>query len=69
MKLELLTNATVVDDVIRFVHSNRNFSASEYISNEMNEPTNGGKEKLGGRERDLALAQNRSAVTTINKTF
>ena len=28
MKLELLTNATVVDDAIRFVQSNRNFDNS-----------------------------------------
>ena len=40
MKLELLTNATVVDDAIRFVQSNRNSSNSGYPHLETAEPIN-----------------------------
>ena len=39
MKLELLTNATVVDDAIRFVQSNQNFSNSGYPHLLTDEPT------------------------------
>ena len=64
MKLELLTNATVVDDAIRFVQSNRNF-IRQYHNIEIKEPDNDRDVKK--REIDGLPLQNKAI--TVNTTF
>jgi hypothetical protein len=69
MKLELLTNATVVEDAIRFVQSNRNLSTSGYHQLEnvkqINEVNGTGRRK----EIDGLPSQSNNEVVTVNKTF
>ena len=69
MKLELLTNATVVDDAIRFVQSNQNFSNSGYPHLLTDEPTHEVNETKRNKEIDGLLSQSNNEVVTVNKTF
>ena len=59
MKLELLTNATVVDDAIKFVQSNRNSINSGYPHHEIVEPITEANER----------SERNTEVVTVNKTF
>ena len=61
MKLDLLTNATVVDDAIRFVSSNYSKMTSTSISNE--------REKEESNEPDYDEDKDQLATTTINQVF
>jgi hypothetical protein len=70
MKLDLLTNATVVDDAIRFVSdkSKENLKPSandsEYDKEESNEPNyNEDKDQLEEEQEE------ESAETTVNQIF
>jgi Sigma-70, region 4 len=69
MKLELLTNATVVDDAIRFVESNRKFSNSGDSRCEIIESINGVKEMKLKKELDRLPSKSNIEVVTVNKTF
>ena len=73
MKLDLLTNATVVDDAIRFVsqRSNENVkqpsSSSDEHENESNEPNyNEDKDQLEEEQEEESGEINE---TTINRVF
>jgi hypothetical protein len=59
MKLELLTNATVVDDAIRFVQSNRN-SGKEMI---------GQTGKVNGKKQDEEIDSLNDLFSTHNKAI
>lgn len=69
MKLELLTNATVVDDAIRFVQSNLNLSTSGHHPPENVELIN----EVNGTERRTGKCgfplHSNNEVVTVNKTF
>ena len=69
MKLELLTNATVVDDAIRFVQSNRNFDNSGDHNLEIVESINDVNGMKRNEQIDRLSSQNRSEVVTVNKIF
>lgn len=64
MKLDLLTNATMVDDAIRFVQSTRNFSIPEHTNLEVKEPIRSNQDKLKKRITDFFL-NNTKTVETI----
>ncbi len=69
MKLELLTNATVVDDAIRFVQSNQFFTNSGDSRHEIIESineVNGTKRK---NEMDRLPSQRNAEVLTVNRIF
>ena len=69
MKLELLTNATVVDDAIRFVQSNRDSTNSGYTHLETVEPTDEVNETKRNKKIDGLLPQSNNEIVTVNKTF
>ena len=69
MKLELLTNAIVVDDAIRFVQSNRNSNYSGYPHLETFEPLNEVNETKRNKEIDGLHSESITEVVTVNKTF
>jgi hypothetical protein len=66
MKLELLTNATVIDDAIRFVQPNRNFTRPDHDI-EIKEPEKDRDEKK--REIDGLSLQSEGKAMTVNTIF
>lgn len=69
MRLELLTNVTVVDDAMRFVQSNRNFSNSGYPHLGTVEQTDEVNEAKRNKKVDGLLLQSNNEIVTVNKTF
>ena len=70
MKLELLTNATVVDDAIRFVQSNRIATSNTgYPHLQIVEPIIEANETKRKNEVDKLATQSNAKLVTINKTF
>jgi hypothetical protein len=74
MKLNLLTNATVVDDAIRFVSQNSkeklkpSANDSEYDKEESNEPAyNEDRDQL--EEKQKELTREITISTTTNQVF
>jgi hypothetical protein len=64
MKLDLLTNATVVDDAIRFVSSNKLNSSSVNTDEESNQPDyDEDEDQLEEQEEETG------EMTTINQVF
>jgi hypothetical protein len=64
MKLDLLTNATVVDDAIRFVSSNKLNSSSVNTDEESNQPDyDEDEDQLEEQEEGTG------EMTTINQVF
>ena len=69
MKLELLTNATVVDDAIRFVQSNRNTTSTEHANDEIME-LKGDQSVMKKMDRSgLSLQSSDVVMMTVNKIF
>ena len=70
MKLDLLTNATVVDDAIRFVSSNK---SKEKTLPDNNEDEKGSKEATTSNEDEHPLKRNQEeiaeAAITTNQVF
>ena len=69
MKLELLTNATVVDDAIRFVQSKQNFGNSGYPHLGTVEPTDEVNETKRNKKIDGLHPQSNNEIVTVIKTF
>jgi hypothetical protein len=65
MRLDLLTNATVVDDAIRFVHSNRNISILDHSRLEIGE----GRNEAQRKELSIFSPEDKGAEVTVNKIF
>jgi hypothetical protein len=71
MKLDLLTNATVVDDAIRFVYQKSKEKLKSFTSNgnknheESNEPDLDGEDKDQGEQKQ----EEEAVETTINQVF
>ncbi len=63
MKLDLLTNVTVVDDAIRFVYEKSSYSRNEDVK-EPKEPDYKDKENLVEKQQD-----EESSIITINQVF
>jgi hypothetical protein len=75
MKMDLLTNATVVDDAIRFVSSNkskdnrRSLSNSNEVDKESNEPDyDEDEDQLEEQKAEAGEIYSRTAATT-NQVF
>jgi hypothetical protein len=69
MKLELLTNATVVDDAIRFVRTDRNSSNTKSSHSEIAEPLsqmNKTKREIG---KDILTSEANSGAITVKTIF
>jgi uncharacterized membrane protein len=74
MKLEVLTNATVVDDAIRLMskHSNENQKLAASDKEESREPDYDDDEKQveEEQEKDIGeLPEEKKAINTVNHTF
>jgi hypothetical protein len=69
MKLELLTNATVVDDAIRFVsdRSKQNPKSSSSASNQDEKESS--KPEYGSDKDQLEEQEEQSGETTVNQVF
>jgi hypothetical protein len=68
MKLELLTNATVVDDAIRFVEERTRFISHRRDNEESKEPdhSRGNEELEEGQEKNIGETEER---ITTNQVF
>jgi hypothetical protein len=69
MKLDLLTNATVVDDAIRFVSSNQSKTTSPSISNEGNKEESNEPDYDEDRDQLEEEQEEEAVETTTNQVF